>query len=259
MKHRVQKHWIWGITALAVAGAVFMLWQDDEDAQKQDETKIKRPRLIEEVQSAKIDKKEAREDTRPKPPGKPADWAFMSKRERIEWLRENRPIDTNTIVSTAPVISSFRRKKTGRRPNFENYVQSELAHYVVPGRDLPPPDRITDEQAREALETEIVYLEDDSEATIEEKQAVEDMLGELKAFMDAGGHADEYFQKLYARQQLEGEAVQTVRQEVRALLEEGKIDEARETLVAFNEYLAEKGIPPVDIKLSRKYIENTEE
>ena len=256
MKRWITKCLACVLTALAVAGAVLLLWPRNEQPQEEDELPVKRPKLIKEVARAAVAKKPTEEVSRPKPPSKPADWAFMSKRERSEWMRKNCPIDTNTVVSTAPVISSFRRKKNGRRPNFENYVQSELAHYVVPGRDLPPPDYISDEQAREALATPVVYLEDDSDEVREEKQVVEDMLSELRQFMEAGGHADEYFQKLYARQELEGEAVQTVRREVRALLEEGSIDEAREALIAFNAYLKEKGIPPIDIKLSQKYNEN---
>lgn len=192
---------------------------------------------------------------RPVPAEKPSDWDYMSKRERSEWMRENRPIDTNTVISTAPVVSSFRKKKSGKRPNFNNYVQSELAHYVIPGTILPPPDYITDEQAREAFDVPIEYLIDDSAATLEEKQTVSEMLQELREFMDAGGHANEYFQQLYARQEAEGEAIQTARHEVRLLLEEGRIDDARETLEAFNAYLAEKGIPPINVKVPSRFIQ----
>lgn len=189
------------------------------------------------------------------PRPKPDDWDLMSKRERSDWMRENRPIDMDTVISTAPVVSSFRKNKSGRKPNFGNYVQSELAHYVMPGRILPPPDYITDEQAREAFDVPIEYLIDDSEATLEEKQTVSEMLQELREFMDAGGHANEYFQQLYARQEAEGEAIQTARHEVRLLLEEGRLDDARETLEAFNAYLAEKGIPPINVKVPSRFIQ----
>ena len=247
--------WAWVLLGiLIVVGLAFLVWSRNEYL-LEEEASPERPSLIDDVSANRPAPENDKNRAISNKLEKPADWKYLSKRERRAWMRENRPIDTNTVISTAPVISSFRRKKNGRKPNFENYVQSELAHYVVPGRDMPPPDYISDEQALEAIETPVIYLEDDSAEVREEKQAVEDMLSELRKYMEAGGHADEYFQKLYARQELEGEAVQTVRREVRALLEEGKIDDAQETLIAFNEYLKSKGIPPVDIKLSQKFYE----
>ena len=160
--------------------------------------------------------------------------------------------DVGTTVTTndlmRDVVSDLRVDISKRKPMFENAVQAELSNYTQPGRDIPPPDRVSDEEALKAADTPIKYGFDDPVEVLEQKKAVEDLLLEMKEYIRNGGHANDFFEKLQQRQEMEGEAVLQVRQNVYDLIEKGDNAAAQEALDAYNKYLQGKGIPPVRIK-----------
>jgi hypothetical protein len=168
---------------------------------------------------------------------------------------QHRIADMSSAVTNAPdrdVVSSLRVDISKAKPMFENPVQAELVNYIHPGHDVPPPDRVSDEDALKAADTPIKYGFDDPVEVLEQKKAVEDLLMEMKEYIQQGGHANDYFEKLQQRQELEGEAVTQVRNSVNELIDKGDTDGAQLALDEYNKYLQTKGIPPVRIKrLSR--------
>ena len=163
--------------------------------------------------------------------------------------------DMSSAVTNDPdrdVVSDLRVDISKAKPMFGNPVQAELANYIHPGRDVPPPDRVSDEDALKAADTPIKYGFDDPVDVLEQKKAVEDLLVEMKEYIQQGGHANDFFEKLQQRQELEGEAVAQVRNNVNELIDKGDTDGAQLALDEYNKYLQAKGIPPVRIKrLSR--------
>ena len=98
------------------------------------------------------------------------------------------------------------------------------------------------------IETEITSGPDDPEELVEQKATVAAMIKELKEYMDGGGHAQTYFDKLEQRQQLETETMMTVRDEVSRLRREGDYEGAKAALDTYNEYLKSKGLPTIRMK-----------
>ncbi len=146
------------------------------------------------------------------------------------------------------VIPSLRIRNPNRRRLFTNHVMCELQHYILPGRDMPPPDKISDKEALEAANMKIEYFDTDTDEELERKKAVEEMLIEMKQYIIAGGSANDFMHRLAARQELEAQAVDETRRTVRALIREGKMEDAKSALSAYNEYLKSKGIPEVFVK-----------
>ena len=247
----------WLIVALvlvvAIAGGVW-LWlspreQERPAKEKPAKTKVEKPQKPERKPTEKpvvTNTPAPPKVEKPKAPERPANWKDMTKEERAAWNEEHpRPPEPANV--TMESISSLR-PKVERKPIFHHSVHLELSHYAIPGRDMPPPDRISDKEALAAAEVPIEYLDDDTPQLRAKKEAVEMMLQEMKEYIQNGGHAKDYMQKLAERQQLEGEAVETTRREVRALMKEGKIDDAKAALQTYNAYLQTKGIPPIKIK-----------
>ena len=218
----------------------------------QDDGSKKRSSFAKEVKPAVAPKPLPATNEPPKyvPTPLPADWKDMTKEERSEWRKEDAkrnpppPKPAPTMFSA----SSLRRKKDAPPPTFNNQIHADLACYLQPGRDIPPPSRITDAEALAAADMKIKYYDSDSDAVLEEKKAVEEMLVEMKEYIQQGGHANDYFQKLAQRQELEAEAVSETRRNVRSLIKEGRMEDAKAALEAYNAYLKEKGVPPVRIK-----------
>lgn len=146
------------------------------------------------------------------------------------------------------VVSDLRVDLSRAKPMFENTIHAELANYIQPGRDVPPPDRMSDEDALKAADTQIKYGFADPIEILEQKKAVEDLLLEMKTYIKNGGHANDFLEKLQQRQEMEGEAVSQVRRNVYELIEKGDDVAAQEALDTYNRYLQGKGIPPVRIK-----------
>ena len=150
------------------------------------------------------------------------------------------------------VVSDLRVDISKGKPMFENPVQAELLNYIQPGLDVPPPDRVSNEDALKATTIPIKYGFDDPADVLEKKKAVEDLLVEMKEYIHQGGNANDFFEKLHQRQELESEAVAQVRNNVYELIDRGDIDAAQLALDEYNKYLLNKGIPPIRIKqLSR--------
>lgn len=145
------------------------------------------------------------------------------------------------------------RPSDSERALFDNFVHGMMACYSVPGESIPPMPPLSDEEALAACMHPVKDDPDDTPADREKKAVVREMLAELKDYLKNGRRAAEYFAALQARQNLEADAVSRTRYEVNALITEGKIDEARATLDAYNAYLAEKNIPPVHIQRLTDY------
>lgn len=150
------------------------------------------------------------------------------------------------LASTNRSVVVDRRKDDEKNPPlFNNNVHGYLSQYVEPGVLTLPVGRITDEEARRAIDHKIEYFYDDSVEALDRKKAVEEMLGELKEYMDNGGHAADYFAQLEQRQATESSTLDEARMQVMKLWRDGKEAEAKETLEAFNKYLKGKGMPAV--------------
>ena len=130
-------------------------------------------------------------------------------------------------------------------PLFTNTVHSVLGFFVEPSDIVLPAGHISDAMARQAFATPIEVTEKDTEEQAGRKMVVKAMLQELREYMDNGGHANEYFQKLEERQVSEAALITESRNIIDGLVAEGRIDEAKETQKKFDAYLKEKGLPPV--------------
>lgn len=197
------------------------------------------------TQPAKVAKK-----PKVKIPPKPS---FMDEKPREEW-------DSREIA----LAYQWYAQDSGNRvegvdmnsrvppPVFSNLTQEAMAPYLELGADVIPIDRISDEEARIAIDTPIDFKYDDPDELLEKKQGVKEMLEELKQFMNDGGHAQEYFDRLASRQALELEAMDEVRNQVRKLEKEGDVEGAKEALEVYNKYLEGKGLPRIHMRIRNK-------
>lgn len=132
---------------------------------------------------------------------------------------------------------------------FHNMVQSDLVQYARPGEfAVPVNPNITDEQAWEAINSPINFHYNDTDTQLEEKQFVKDMMAELKAHMEKGGHARDYFAEFHHRQEMEAELMLKTRQEVHDILNSGDTEGARKALDVYNQLRKQKGLPPMRIR-----------
>lgn len=146
-----------------------------------------------------------------------------------------------------------RRFKDQPKPEPRDYSQRRykssatclMAQYAVPGEMASPPGPISDREAVGFLEEKIEIAPDDTERDIEEKEYLVELQAEFREYMKNGGKAEAFFNKAYERQQIEREAVETAKREIRALVQEGKDEDARTALETYNKYLQEKGIRPI--------------
>ena len=174
--------------------------------------------------------------------------AFFSK-PREEWTSREKALAMRYwIQNTNNVITGIDMRTRVPPPVYSNAVQELMAAYTVPGADCIPFGRITDAEARAMIETEITSGPDDPEELVEQKATVAAMIKELKEYMDGGGHAQTYFDKLEQRQQLESETMMTVRDEVSKLRREGDYEGAKAALDRYNAYLKSKGLPSIKMK-----------
>ena len=173
---------------------------------------------------------------------------FFSK-PREEWTSREKALAMRYwIQNTNNVITGIDLRTRVPPPAYSNAVQELMAAYTIPGADCVPFGRITDAEARAMIETEITSGPDDPEELVEQKATVAAMIKELKEYMDGGGHAQTYFDKLEQRQQLETETMMTVRDEVSRLRREGDYEGAKAALDTYNEYLKSKGLPTIRMK-----------
>ena len=132
---------------------------------------------------------------------------------------------------------------------FRNAIQTDLVQYCRPGEFAAPINpNISDKAAWDAINTPIVFRDSDSDVQLEEKQMVKDMIAELKAYMEKGGHARDYFTQLQHRQEMEADIMLTTRQNVHEILNSGDIEGARKALDVYNQYRKEKGLPPMRVR-----------
>ena len=236
--------------AIAVVAAIVLWWwmrRGGDIAPYQPEVP-KKATLVKEVKPASnaLDERKREDKERVRRIGTKERMEKRVNEVRIGGNDVGTPVTTNDLMRD--VVSDLRVDVSKRKAMFENAVQAELSNYTQPGRDIPPPDRVSDEEALKAADTPIKYGFDDPVEILEQKKAVEDLLLEMKEYMRNGGHANDFFEKLQQRQEMEGEAVLQVRQNVYDLIEKGDNAAAQEALDAYNRYLQGKGIPPVRIK-----------
>ena len=136
------------------------------------------------------------------------------------------------------------------KPMLTNAIHMSFIKYMQPGSMVPPPMVISDEEAYAACSMPVNYSIDDSEEVLLWKSQVEEQLKEMKAYMDQGHSAMEYYELLDRRQQTEAATMNEARTTIYELTRQGKYDEAEETVNAFNAYLSGKGLPT--IRLSPK-------
>lgn len=187
--------------------------------------------------------------TKTRPP-KPS---FMDEKPRSEWDSREVAIayqwyanDPNNRVQGVDMSSRVPP------PTFSNLVQEAMAPYLEIGADVLPIGRVSDEEARIAIDTPIDFNYDDPDDLLAKKQGVKEMLSELKQFMKEGRHAQEYFDRLESRQALEYETMQEVRNQVRELEKEGDAEGAIEALEVYNKYLEGKGLPRIHMRIRNK-------
>lgn len=152
-------------------------------------------------------------------------------------------------------VCDLRVKKGAKKPLFSNPVHAQLQEYIYPGRDVPPPDRVSDNDALMACIEGVKINPEDSEEDAAKKEAVKGLLVELKAWLKEGRHADDFFVQLQHRQEVEHEAVSAVKSEIRAAAEEGDVENTKTVIKTYNEFLEKKGLPPVRLK-SLRHLEN---
>lgn len=131
------------------------------------------------------------------------------------------------------------------KPRYKTPALAVLSQYAVPGGVSSPPGPMTDRECVGILEEKIEIEPDDTDQIIEEKEYLVELQQEFREFMKEGGKAEEFFQRAYERQQLEAEAINTARKEVRALVQEGREEDAVKALETYNKYLESRGIKPL--------------
>ena len=130
-----------------------------------------------------------------------------------------------------------------------NMVQSDLVQYARPGEfAVPINPNISDDAAWEAIRTPIKLHYNDTDRQIEEKQYVRDILDDLRAYMEKGGHARDYFAELHHRQEMETDLMLKTRQNVHEILNSGDVEGARAALEAYNRVRREKGLPEMRVR-----------
>lgn len=249
-------HGIIALVAVLAIGAIAYLFVGENASR----TKVEGPQVdskrgIADVKPdiVKSESKESSEDVKPKtrpvkrkprPPFADKPFAEMDSREKAIMM-QYWASDTNNII-----VGVDMRTRTPP-PLFENVTQNSILPYMEPGADVVPMGPISDAEARKAIDLGVKFNFDDPDDVLEKKQFVKEMLQDLKEYMDKGGHAVDYFAKLDDRQDLEHTTMMTCREEVNKLRMEGRLEEARETMEAFNKYLEGKGLPKMRMNLNK--------
>ena len=190
-------------------------------------------------------KKRVRNEIPPKP-------SFMDQKPRSEWDSRETAIAYQWYAKNpSNRIEGIDMRTRVPPPVFSNMVQEAILPYLEIGADVLPVGRVTDEEAWEAVNTPIVFNPEDPEELLTKKQGVKEMLGELKEYMERGGHAQDYFLKLESRQALEMDAMTEVRKQVRQLESTGDTEGAKEALDVYNKYLESKGLPKIRMRIRK--------
>lgn len=147
-------------------------------------------------------------------------------------------------IDLRPIVESNKVGEV-RLSRYSNPLHQELAQYVHPGQSCGTPDPIDDALARKLAREEVKYDFNDPIEVLEEKKAVQDLVNEMMAYMDKGGHAQQFLMELMERQDAEYETMKTVRNNITELCKEGDIEMAQKAFEKYNAYLREKGLPAV--------------
>lgn len=138
-----------------------------------------------------------------------------------------------------------------RLVRYRNRLHQELVKYVHPGQFCDTPDPFSDKQALELADVAMNYSDDDTQAVLEERQAVIRLAQEMKQYILDGGHANDFLRKQMERQDKESEMMREVKKNIYELCKNGDAELAQQALDKYNSYLHEKGLPAVhpDVKM----------
>lgn len=137
------------------------------------------------------------------------------------------------------------------QPLFEREAENRLALYTTPGRSVPPPPPLSDQEleqaAAEALKAEIIIHPDDSPEVVAEKERVALLKEELRHYIAEGGTSHDFFNALAQRQREEAALSHDARTILLELIRADQLEEARALYDEANLFLAEEGLPPVQL------------
>lgn len=130
-------------------------------------------------------------------------------------------------------------------PRYRNNLQLQLSEYAWSGRFVGVPDPISNKEARKLVEEPVEFLPEDTPEVRKEKETVAALQKELKEYMANGGRANDYLMQLMRRQDAEQETIREAKRQIRELCKNGDVELAEQARDKFNEYLKEKGLPPI--------------
>ncbi len=239
------------VAVIAIAGGVWW-WVGGRGvtalpAEKPAKHKVEKPKPAPRKEAAPVAETSA-------PPAKPAKKeivkpAFMGKVPYEEMTSDQKMERARYLAQIALRDNKFgvdvQTSDPNDKPMLTNAVHMSFIKYMQPGNMVPPPMLISDKEAYAACSMPVNYDPGDSEEVVLWKSQVEEQLKEMKAYMDAGHSAMEYYELLDRRQQTEAATMDEARKTIYELVREGKYEEAEETAGAFNKYLKEKGLPTI--------------
>lgn len=238
------KHVLIASGVVAVLGCVLLLVFSGGDGAPKAKAE-KKAGVIKEVKPAKAPRVE------PSQPKKQTE--TVKPRQTNMWVRVEKLANGDEKRWTANgdcyYVDMSRSREEGH-PTFTNDVEATLAMYVYPGKDMPPPptDDISDEEALAACNIPLYAFPTDPDEVLDQREAVEHLKKELKQYIEEGGHAKDFIQRLIDRQEAEAEYVEITKEEVMKLVREDDCSTAKELLKRMNARLGESGIPPVKLE-----------
>ena len=166
--------------------------------------------------------------------------------------------DGHKSILVNPMTKEELEAKLANR-RYTNPVDWTLAGIVHPDwEDMPIPDRITDEQVRAWLSEPVrIDMNKDDDQSIDEKSAVIELRQDLLAYLDRGGHAEDYFREIQKRQASAAIKLQESRAIVLETFRKGDYRLAKDLLNKLNENMREQGLPSV--RFGRRFHEILEE
>lgn len=134
-------------------------------------------------------------------------------------------------IDLRPIVESNKVGEV-RLKRYSNPLHQELVKYVHPGMPCDVPDGITDKEARKLCDGKMEYNFDDPDDVLEEKKAVEELVGQLRKHLDDGGHAQDFFKQLMERQDAEYEMMKTAKKNITELCRNGDKNWRKKLLIS---------------------------
>ena len=249
------------VTVVVLGVACYFIFGTSTDAPKRMDERSKKG-LIKEVAPATTDRvvqvQKEQEEVKRDPWKKDKDGYYHYISAEGKERRTKNRLVIAALTSDKPGVQAphLIRDEEKNPSRYKSEMQGELLQFLRPGKFFDISRNYKDDEALKMCETPIVYNFDDPDDVLEEKKAMEDLCKDMAQYIRNGGHADDYLGQLAHRQQLEREAIQTTKTEVMKLAREGKLEEARSALAAYNKFLEEKSIPPLSMEKSMQFMYN---